>query len=86
MTRKPPKFSPEVRERAVRLVTEHQHQPEHESQWSEIQSIAGKIGATPKTLLNWVCLQAGQAAELPTLRESGGLRPYWPRTAHMQPA
>ena len=50
--RKSPKFSPEVRERAVRMVAEHQ--AEYESQWAAIVSIAGKIGATPQRLLNWV--------------------------------
>jgi len=46
------KFSPEVRERAVRLVREHQG--EHESQWAAIQSIAAKIGCTAETLRRWV--------------------------------
>jgi transposase-like protein len=46
------KYSPEVRERAVRMVLEHQH--EHASQWSAIESIAGKIGCTAQTLCNWV--------------------------------
>jgi transposase-like protein len=45
------KFSPEVRERAVRLVFEQRG--EHESQWAAVVSIAGKIGATPQTLLNF---------------------------------
>jgi len=49
---KPMKYSPEVRERAVRMVLEHQH--EHASQWSAIESIAGKIGCTAQTLCNWV--------------------------------
>lgn len=49
---KPTKYSPEVRERAVRMVLEHQH--EHASQWSAIESIAGKIGCTAQTLCNWV--------------------------------
>ena len=40
--------APEVRERAVRFVFEHQH--EHESQWAAIVSVAGKIGCTPETL------------------------------------
>ena len=46
------RYSPEVRERAVRLVFEHQH--EHGSQWAAIVSVAGKIGCTPETLRNWV--------------------------------
>ena len=45
-------YSPEVRERAVRLVIEQQG--EHESQWAAIVSIAGKIGCTAETLRTWV--------------------------------
>jgi transposase len=46
------KYSPEVRERAVRMVREHQG--EHESQWAAISSIAAKIGCTAETLRRWV--------------------------------
>ena len=46
------RYSPEVRERAVRLVFERQG--EHESQWAAIGSIASKIGCTPETLRKWV--------------------------------
>ena len=45
-------FSPEVRERAVRMVREHQS--EHASQWATISSIAAKIGCTAETLRLWV--------------------------------
>jgi transposase len=46
------KYSPEVRERAVRMVREHQD--EHDSQWAAISSIAAKIGCTAETLRRWV--------------------------------
>lgn len=46
------KFSPEVRERAVRLVQEHRG--EYPSLWAAVESIAPKIGCTPQTLLEWV--------------------------------
>ena len=45
------RYSPEVRERSVRLVIEQQG--EHSSRWSAICSIAGKIGCTPETLRAW---------------------------------
>lgn len=50
--RKSIKFSPQVRERAVRMVFEHRG--EYESQWAAGVSIASKIGSTPQALLNWV--------------------------------
>ena len=46
------KFSPEVRERAVRLVQEHRG--EYPSLWAAVESIAAKIGCVPQTLLTWV--------------------------------
>ena len=46
------RFSPEVRERAVRLVFEHTE--EHDSQWGAIRSVAEKIGCSAETLRKWV--------------------------------
>lgn len=46
------KFSPEVRERAVRMVQEHRG--EYSSLWAAVESIAPKIGCVPQTLLEWV--------------------------------
>jgi len=46
------KYSPEVRERAVRLVLDNPGQ--HESGWSAILSISSKIGCAPQTLNEWV--------------------------------
>lgn len=49
---KSPKFSPEVRERAVRRVQEHR--VDYPSLWATIESIAPKIGCVPQTLNDWV--------------------------------
>ena len=46
------KFSPEVRERAVRMVQEQRG--EYPSLWAAVASIAPKIGCVPQTLLEWV--------------------------------
>jgi transposase len=46
------RYSPEVRERAVRLVAEHRD--EYASEWAAMQSIATKIGCTAETLRSWV--------------------------------
>ena len=46
------KFSPEVRERAVRMVLDHQH--EYGSQWEAMCSVAEKLGPKPETVRLWV--------------------------------
>ena len=49
---RPGRYSPEIRERAVRMVFEHQG--EYGSQWAAMVSIASKIGCTTETLRSWV--------------------------------
>jgi transposase len=62
------KYPAEVRERAVRLVFEQQ--PEHESQWAAISSIASKMGCTPETLRKWVRQAERDAGQRPGLTTS----------------
>jgi len=46
------RYPREVRERAVRMVLEHEG--EYDSQWATISSVASKLGMTPETLRKWV--------------------------------
>ena len=52
MTEKKKRYSPEVKQRAVRMVFEHQSQ--YPSQWAAIGSIAGEFGGSAQTLCNWL--------------------------------
>ena len=46
------RYSPEVRDRAIRMVTDHRG--EYPSQWEAIQSVSQTLGMTPETLRVWV--------------------------------
>jgi transposase len=59
------RYSPEVRERAVRLLQEHER--EYASQWAAMQSIASKIGCTAETLRSWVRQAERDAGRRPGL-------------------
>ena len=63
---RPSRYSPEVRERAVRLVVEHEREREYDSPWAAIRSIAAKIGWSSETLRHWV-----RAVERDTGRRPG---------------
>jgi transposase len=69
---RPSKYSPEVRERAVRMVREHQ--AEHESQWAAIRSMAEKLGCTSETLRRWVRQAERDAGARPGLTTDERLR------------
>jgi transposase-like protein len=49
---RPSKYSPELRERAVRMV--HEHAAEYPSQWAAMRSVAEKLGCTVEALRRWV--------------------------------
>lgn len=59
------KYSPEVRQRAVRMVLEHEK--DYASQWAAIASISSKIGCTAETLRKWVRQAERDAGRRPGL-------------------
>ena len=62
------KYSPEVRERAVRLVLETKES--HGSEWAAIESVSAKIGCTAETLRKWVRRAETDAGKRPGLTTS----------------
>ena len=65
---RPSRFSPEVRERAVRMVEEHREA--HASEWAALQSVAPKLGYTAETLREWVRQAQRNAGHRPGLMTS----------------
>ena len=62
------RFSPEMRERAVRLVMEQR--PAHPSEWAALQAVAPKLGTTAETLRKWVRQAERDTGERPGLTTS----------------
>ena len=70
------RFSPEVRQWAIRMVLESQD--EYDSQWAAICSIAPKIGYTPETLRVWVCQHERDTGTVMVGSPALNVRPYSP--------
>ena len=62
---RPSKYSPELRDRAVRMVFDHAH--EYPSQWATMRSVADKLGCTTEALRRWVRQSERDRGERPGL-------------------
>lgn len=60
---KPTRYSPEVRERAVRMLLDQE--PSYSSRWAALQSIAAKIGSTPEMPRKWVQRAGIKGGQIP---------------------
>ena len=65
---RPSRFSPKVRERAIRLVMEQR--PAHPSEWAALQAVATKLGTTAETLRKWLRQAERDAGQRPGLTTS----------------
>jgi transposase len=65
---RPSKYSPELRERAIRMVFDHA--PEYPSQWAAMRSVAEKLGCTVEALRRWVRQAETNAGKRPGLTTS----------------
>jgi transposase len=69
---RPNKYSPELRERAIRMVFDQA--PEHGSQWAAIRSVAEKLGCTSEALRRWVRQAERDTGKRPGLTTDERLR------------
>jgi transposase-like protein len=69
---KPKRFAPEVRERAVRLL--YEHEKEYDSRWAAVRSIAEKVGCSAEALRSWVRQADRDAGRQPGLTTSDAER------------
>ena len=81
--RKTTTYSPEVRERAVRMVLEHLN--DYPSEWAAIEAIAPKIGCAAQTLHGWIRLRIPRSSGHPfhehLATDSTVIRPPIPRAS-----